>query len=181
MEVTRIMAEIKDQHPQWLRGRVEQSVINTFAQQPIKTPVVPDLGNGKSLVMNVLRIVIETSLSRMSDTVFAEIQAQLSTRFRTAIGELSDVGIIINSYSGTRMLDTGATDGTVVAEYGTTKRTMILDVSDGKGNGILIGSPEIYLCMDSTNESGVKNARVAILYNLKTVNAQELMGIIAGA
>lgn len=167
----------KDVNPQFLSMIVTESGANTFTQVEYAVPVIHDLGNGKALVMELLKVYFNMPTADLVDATATKISCQITRQTKTDIGNLSDPDIIAMQSRDTVCIDTAATDGTVVAGF--PENVSVQDLTDGAGNGLLFGSSKIYIAAKGSNNSGAKGVSAKLLYRLKEVSAQELLGIIA--
>jgi hypothetical protein len=56
----------------------------------------------------------------------------------------------------------------------------MFDLTDGAGNGPLIGAPSIFAAVEGVSQGNAVTIHFAVLYRLIKVSPTELLGIIAG-
>lgn len=169
-----------DIKPQFLRASVIQSAVNAFTNKPMNTPVVPNVGNGKALVMEILKIFMRLSPSDVVNAVEALTRASLSINLPTIINSWDTPGMIGRIENGKRIFDSAATDATVALNSGTGFGQVVYDLTDGNGNGYLVGSKLLHLSIDSSANIVEKGAETAVLFRLIQVTAIEFAGILSG-
>jgi len=167
---------VKDVNPQFIRARVVESATNTYTEIPVSLPTVQQLSDGKSLVIEILKIFINTQMPDFQNVIISDTTVQLTTKPQTDLVRLSNPTTIFTESKTIFCVDTAATDATLV--YKSDDSTKVYDYSDGAGNGYLVGSNLVYFGIKGTNNMAAKNANIAILYRLKKVGASELIGMI---
>lgn len=167
---------VRDINPQFMNGKVIESAANTFTQAEISLPVVHDLGNGKALVVELLKVFYELSSVEPIDNTSVTLSAQITKDSQAAMILLENASCIFRVIKNLYLFDTGATDATVTVQR--TSGMHIHDYTDGNGNGYLLGKTKIFLGIKGTAFVGANVFRVKLLYRMKQVSAQELIGII---
>lgn len=148
-----------------MKGTVVESAVNTFTEAPINVPNLAEAG----FVMEILKIWMEnTHNAPTSIDAGDHVAAALYDRPATALPRLADPGVIITQrhHGGS-----GATTGMyqTVWEY---------DFTDGDGNGLLYGKKQLFLGVLGLSLGVVGRADVSILYRLKKVKIEELVGLV---
>jgi hypothetical protein len=165
-----------DVNPQFLNIAVTEGTVNVFTEESVATPVIRDLGNGKAMVMEILKLYFEMDAPELINIVNTTVRCQLTIQSQTGIQILSHPDVIMKYHRGITCVDTAATDGTVALYLGDEVKEF--DLTDGNGNGLIYANKNIFLGIQGANNTTVKHARVKILFRLKKVNAQEMIGAL---
>jgi len=166
-----------DVKPQFFRGYVIQSAANTYTEKAWTTPVIPSLGKGKALVMELLKIFLNMDPAEIIDAAASQVHCHIADRSDTTIRGWDQSHILASYKEVIRTVDTAATDGTIVAR--STAGNIVFDLTDNNGNGVLFAKKEVYIAINSGVQVSTKTATFAILYRLVEVSAEELIGIIS--
>lgn len=155
-----------DLNPQFLRLVVTESAANTFTEADFPTPVM-QIGNGKLLVMEMLRILADVPIGDLvnGDAVYAAIY----DRARTSIPGIADHGVLfrMSSYA------------TITTSGGTNDRSLVqVDLTDGAGNGLLYARDTIRIAIAGGSQGSALQFQAAILYRMKEISAEEYIGIV---
>ena len=156
-----------DKYPQLLTGEVQEAVANTYAEAQIPLPV-PRYGgsSNRPWVFEILKVWI-TPLFALSQDAAVAVDVQLSTVSLGAIN-FDDPRVIIRHITQDALL----TSGHAVYHVGKVYDFTVAD------RGLLVGTDNLYLGLDTVNTTVVTHAYVSILYRLITVSASEFIGIV---
>lgn len=157
----------RDIHPQFLRGILVESGTNTFTELELSTPVT-DLGSGKLLVMNILKVVffIPDGTLLNGDA----IEWAIYDRTQPTMPELNQGGVYVRDGHIVEATTAGA------IYYPTFNHEYVLH--DGKGSGVLHASSSIFVGVEGVSQAGAITIKVQILYTLVEVSAEEFVGIV---
>ena len=158
---------------------IQTSSANTYTELEIPMPTVHDLGNGKALVVELIKIFSELSSAEVVDAVTTTVSAAISKQSKAAMPTLSDPDTFWRRNNGYHVEDTAATDATLLADVGSQSTMKIDDYTDGNGNGYLIGARSIYVAIGGANNTGNSTVKGKLYYRMKRVSATELIGIIS--
>lgn len=168
---------MRDQNPQWLNGYVIESAANTYTEAAIQTPVVNTAGV-KPMVMEILRIFFfGLNTIELRNILDVRKTIVLLKKSQSAMVRPDHPDCIAAVEGDITVIDTAATDGTIVSVGPISPQ--VIELTDGQGNGYLCGSKQIFLGLQSVNASAVKNASIKILYRLKSVEPTEMLGILS--
>lgn len=155
-----------DVNPQYFRMLTSESAANTFTEKEHVTPVV-QIGNGKVLVMELLKWIIEFPLGEMLDGDIAQVS--LYDRSKAAMPGLSAAGVIGEIVQKSILTTSGANIWSSHVE---------IDLTDGNGNGYLYAKGKIYQAVLGTSQAGALAVHSVLLYRLKEVAAEEFVGMM---
>jgi hypothetical protein len=166
----------KDMKPQYFRMIVAQTAANTYKEAEFPTPIVQNLGNERSLVMEILKVIIDMNSSELVNAQIVTISMHIADRSQTTVRSVSEPGVLIDSVKEVACIDTAITEGTIgVAQP---PQLQVVDLTDGAGNGILYGKSTMFIAIEGSNNINIKRAKAALIYRLIEVPASELIGII---
>lgn len=170
------MAKIKDEHPQQLVISVTESTVNTWTVAEVSTPILQNVGDNTAIVMEILGVDFTLNPPDVINVTDTSIRAFLLHQTKASEPTLTDSDVIHRQVRRSAVIDTAATDATVVIIN--EADTRYVPLSSG-GKGILHARKSIYLGIVGSNNSAAKEAVARILYRLVTVSAQELVGMLA--
>jgi hypothetical protein len=168
--------KVKDENPQFLRGKVTMTASNTYTELAINCPVLQSYGNERAVVLEILRVFFQLSAIEQIPVAAVRLEVHLADKTQTDLISIGDPGCIAVGDHG--MTNTGARTVETLGSPITIRNPIVMELTDGKGNGILYGKNQIFLGITSTGMTSAKSAKVAILYRLKEVSAGELVGIL---
>lgn len=167
-------SRFKDVQPQWLSlGSVTETAANTFTQGSCDTPIVMQLGNGKAMVMELLKIQVLVTPPSILAATQCTVNWYVASKSMSSSPLLSEPSLIAFDQEmvvGQAAITPGAPHFQVMKTY---------DLQDANGRGIICGSRHLYMGILGANNGAAKNIQGRILYRLIEVNAQELIGIIS--
>lgn len=166
-----------DVSPQWMTFSATQSAADTTTSVQQAIPVQRLQSAGKAQVMEVLKVVIDTTALPVIGNV-AEVLRSISvfvstTNFGATATTWAEPRVFAASLKNTRGAFTaGGTYGYAFSSMDSQ------DLTDGAGHGILVATDNIFLQVQSV-ATGVANvARCKILYRWKNVPMVEYVGIV---
>jgi len=150
---------------------LEESAPNTYTETSFDLPVM--LQGSKPIVVEILRVWIDCS-SCLQEEAGARNEAETFMSMREMGGippdGLADPFVLTHTSIESR----GGGVGTAFIKH----PNYIFDFTDGKGNGILIAVPKLWVSIQGTGNTGAKTGRWKLLYKLKSISASELTGMI---
>jgi len=156
----------KDVNPQYIRFSLEQSAVNTLTLSELRTPVLISHVGAKVEIMEILKIFVDLDIDTLAED--GALLCHLSTINHAAIQRLDGSGVI--AFVGVRTQL--ATNGAVLDIS-----PIVIDLTDGNGNGYLVASPTIQLALTSLGQTATRTLTGAILYRMKSVATTEYVGI----
>lgn len=164
-----------DVNPQWFGFVVLQSAADVFTEAQVPVPINPSMGAraNRAIIIEILRVQFIWSL----DTTQSPASPQRHTAYlRTALasGGASNSAIQIDP-------QTVATDQwiTIQAGAGATvvgkDASVIQDLTDGAGHGLVIASQNLVLGISTINTLIANRVTVRILYRYKEVGLTEFI------
>jgi len=156
-----------DVNPNWLKISVTQSAADTFTQSTNPIPVQRLKSNGKSQVMEILKVHWE-NISAITETDNS-YNAFLTTKSYSSAPPLTD-GPVIDHVRRNIIL---TTSGQVVVD-----QPVIHDLTDGAGHGVLVGTDNLYLSLGSATTGVAGQMTAWILYRWKNIGMAEYIGIV---
>ena len=168
-----------DVNPQMQTFIIQETVAGTFTQLEIPLPTVHDLGNGKALVVELIKIFSELSSVEIIDGTTVTVGAAITKQSKAAMPTLSDPDCFWRGTNSMHVEDTAATDATLLADVGSQSTMKVMDYTDGNGNGMLIGARSLFVQVKSTDMVGKATVKGKLFYRMKKVSATELIGIIS--
>lgn len=162
----------RDIYPQFLRGLVTETAVNTYTQGEINTPVPTNLPNGKKLVMNILKAF--TNWQPHTDLDSGDVLSiMINDRPSTAMMLMSQPGVLV--YDEQRFMISGASGARQV------RLLKVYDFTDGAGHGVLYARSKIYLAIQGASLGAAQALNVALLYTLVPITSDEYIGLVEGA
>lgn len=159
-----------DVYPQMLRMRLVETGAHTFSNTEIDTPVLA--GPSQYYIMNVLGIYYEILLGDGAQIVTVKETGgamQITKDEETALLANDNPDVIFFGSVKLQALTSGA------VAY----NPQFVDLSDGRGNGILIADKSIWLAVQGDGDmAGVVTTNVWIKYTLRKVSANELLDML---
>ena len=151
---------------EWIGGHVVQGAANGFAVTEIDTPNSPQAG----LAMHIKQIIFEADFPDKVTTKTTTTSLALSKGSQpSSLGRLNDDHIIAvfakEQYTST-------TDNIF---FGWDNGTEVLNLGE---DAILFAGQKLYLAIDSTENTNVKNGRIKILYKLKKIPSKDFLDAI---
>jgi hypothetical protein len=166
----------QDFSPQILTVAVTMSAANTFTQAQVALPV-PKFNTrpNKSIVYEMLKVYSDLPLKDNNFAAAGEssvAQAQISTVSQAAFAstDARTLFFIQKEYRGA--FTAAGSYGMVAIEPYT------VDLTDGAGHGVLVGSDSIFMGVTTTNFAGAPTFVVKILYRFKEIGLSEYIGIV---
>lgn len=171
-----------DVNPQQMRGTLTLTGAGTFTQLTLPIPrQVLQQGN-RAQVIEVLKIFIDRPLpegSGSTSEVINEYALAFSTKPQTVLGNtasnFSFADAAIFAFDRVASLNAFTTGGTYTAVYDNTR---VIDLTDGSGHGLLIGTDNIYICGDTAGVAAAVTWEFRILYRWKNVGMTEYVGMV---
>jgi hypothetical protein len=154
---------------------VTESAANTFTTKSGATPVSIQMPNGSALVMELLRVFIQPSSMELIAATTTYISYALCRKAFTTMPVAHDPDVIVSDLAFTSTVGARTAESIGVIT-GTTSR--MYDLTDGNGNGVLYAGATLHACMKGTSMVSAKAMSVKILYRMKLVNANELVGML---
>lgn len=161
---------MKDVNPQFLNVGFALSAANTYTQTAVALPINPaaTVGKGKVRVFELLKVFMVMLPDTIADD--AAVTCQITTKSQATI--LAPAGAsdyILFFQQDIQLVTSGAT---------ITQNPHIIDFTDGNGNGLLIGVPNLYVGATSGGQSAVMGIGCKLLYRYKDVDTTEYIGIV---
>lgn len=159
----------RDVKPQYLTFSITESAADTTTTVTQALPVLRNFTStgGRAQVIEVLKVYISFGAQSEVDSV---MQLCLTTKsFGTTVVSASDPNVF--AYVVVRSGIT--TSGTFQQVY-----PVIIDLTDGAGNGLLIATDNIYAQIFSTGTSAAIGANVKLLYRISGASLTEYVGIV---
>jgi len=169
---------IVDVNPQFMNmPLLQQTAINTVVENKVSTPVVNNVGQGgQALVMEILKIFFFSDAPDVIAGVEATNNISLNKKSKgtTAFPELNDPDVIMQDARKVDFIAASTGGGMFPSPIS------VYDLTDGAGNGYLYGGKELWLQMSTVNNAAAqtKKATAKVLYRMKQVNSNELVGIL---
>ena len=162
----RAKTSIKDEYPQWLRGEVTESSVNTYTETHIAAPNLTEAG----YIMEIIKVFIELQTS--DDTFLAAgdgIRCHLSDRSFAAMPHINDAGVIIGDRIEFEVETSGGGVNYSVKE---------VDFA-ACGHGVLFAKKSFYFAVQGVSMPATGTFRWAMLYRLVKVSSEELIGLMS--
>ncbi len=165
-----VVTIMKDEKPQFLNCNLELSAANTFTQVAIPLPIQPSYGakGAKARVIEILKVFVYAAPDTLAED--AAVVVQLTTRSETAL--------IPNNNCERFIFLLGKDFQLVTSGAVSTEIPVVIDLSDGNGNGILVATQNIYLACYTVGQSGANKIGCKILYKFADVELAEYIGIV---
>jgi len=160
-----------DVFPQYINAIITQSAANTFTQVEIPLPTVQDIGGGKALVVEILRVFFGGSTFFVDTASGGSVSAQLTKKTAVAILEDNDSTVIASCRKYKEYATAVGFTEILLSPHA-------VDTTDGQGHGYLAGQQKLFLGVNSVGCTAVRISTVKILYRLRKVTAGELLGTI---
>lgn len=156
-----------DKYPQLLTAAVEEAVAHTYIETVIPLPV-PRYGATESrpFVFEILKIWV-TPIAALAQAAAVVIDVQLATISLGAI-DFDDPRVILRAVYQDSYITTGGLTRGSPFEYNFTTQD----------RGLIVGTDNLYLGLDTTGTTAVTHVHIAILYRTTTVSATEFIGIV---
>lgn len=166
--------EILDKKPQYINDFVIMSAANTYTQKTINLPINPAAtvsGSGKNAKVRVMEF-LKVFFDMLPDTLAedASMNMQLTWKSQAALISPTEPQNYIALVKQDFQL---ITSGAIVLVS-----PIVVDLTDGSGNGILVAVPQIYLGMITAGQSAAINGSCKILYRYVDVDLTEYIGIV---
>lgn len=166
-----------DVSPQWMSFSATQSAADTTTTVTQAVPVQRMPTSGRAQVLEVLRVVFEhTAFQAIASATEAldSIAAYIST---SSFGTTNTTWAEPRVFAGFAKYDRGAF--TAAGTYAfVDNRHISQDLTDSAGHGVLIGTDNIFLQVQSSGSGASNVVAVKILYRWKNVSLSEYIGIV---
>jgi hypothetical protein len=166
--------EIIDKKPQYINDFVIMSGANTFTQKTINLPINPAAtvsGKGNAAKVRVMEF-LKVFFDMLPDTLAEDASMNMQLAWKTQIALIAPTAP--QDYIALVKQDFQlVTSGGIVLVS-----PIIVDLTDGAGNGILVAVPQIYLGMITAGQGAAINGSVKILYRYVDVDLTEYIGIV---
>lgn len=169
------MPKSMDVNPQWMSMSVTETAANTFTQSSENAPTVQDIGNGKALVMEILKARVDIQDPDSVDGKTNLVSLQLTSQSKSDTVSATDADLIVRQ-AITALNQTETTDDKVI--FPPRRRVETIDLTDGAGHGVLFAGKTLFLGIKGSENSAAKSGNIRLLYRLKEVGAVELLGIL---
>jgi len=162
-----------DKKPQFMGMNTIVFNGTTFAQSvATRTPSVIS----GMMVMEIFKVFFEFPATAFPDNdAILEMIGQITSQSQTAILNISNSSVIAMArlseqinYAESTETGGGATSS---------NRILVMDVSDGAGNGLLTAAEELFLGVIASSNNVTVTGAAKILYKAVKVNAEELIGL----
>lgn len=166
-----------DVSPQWMTFAATQSAADTTTTTTQTIPVQRLPHGEMAQVMEVLKVYIErpqvvaiASATEASDNynIFLSTTSfgTTATTFREPRVFAADMHVILGAF-------------TAAGTYGLDSvRTVLYDLTDGAGHGVLIATDNIFAQVVTSGTSAANTYGIKLLYRWKNVSLQEYIGIV---
>ena len=166
-----------DVSPQWMSFVATQSAADTTTTTTQAIPVQRQNNRGLAQVLEVLKVYVERPaiVSGASATEASDSYAVLlsTTSFGTTATTTSEPRVFMADTFQAQFAFTAA--GTYYVIH---PRTIIYDITDGAGHGVLIATDNIFAQVVTSTTGATNSYRIKILYRWKNVSLQEYIGIV---
>lgn len=164
-----ILLLVKDEYPQLLKLTVQDTVASQLVEASFLTGVIPTSSKGKSMVMNVQKIIFSHPIGENNSGDGTAIE--VGTSSQSAREGPAGNGVI--AYSERHLYS--ASGGMAFLEQ-------VQTFDDGLGRGILIATDKIYLRAQGISQTVTAgHYKATIVYNYVEVPLEEYLGIISQA
>lgn len=165
-----------DVNPQFLSGSGTQSAVDTTTPVQINLPVTRVPQGDKVTIIELLKVywdIPHINGTAAGDTLY-NISAAFSTiSFGTAFPGFNEPNVF--AFAQRTKLKAFTAAGTY---EDTVQDPMVMDLTDGAGHGILIGTDKCFLSVNSTATGNANTVSFKWLYRFKTVDITEYVGIV---
>lgn len=166
-----------DVSPQWLSFSATQSGADATTTTTQSIPVQRQNNRGIAQVMEVLKVIFNTTALPASATVTETLDAinvfLTTTSFGTTPTTASEPRVFAFSAQASRSAFTaGGTYFTAIPQI------QEFNCNDGAGHGILVATDNIFAQVSSTATGNTNTAHIKIMYRWKNVSLQEYIGIV---
>lgn len=156
-----------DVNPQFLSFQAVQAVANTTISGEVPLPIQRLQTRGEAQVVEVLKVYFTSGNNDPNDYSY---EVAISTKnFGSVAPGFADPTVFAAYQHSTQFTVSGTTD---------IDHPFVLDLTDGAGHGILIGTDKIYWNAFSNGLTSVLTMDVKILYRFKNVSVIEYVGIV---
>lgn len=161
-----------DVSPQTMSFIVTQSGADasTTGSQPLPIEKFGSVSSNRARIIEVLKVWFYINVTGNNAEVDSYVTAFLTTSSFGTTATTHANPKIIASVSNTHML---TTSGTFLEE-----QPKCVDLTDGNGHGVLVGTDNVYLQVNSGTTSTANSVTVRILYRFKAVGLPEYIGIV---
>jgi len=164
-----------DVNPQILCSSVTQTTADTTVVGTINLPIsrLPT-SNGSAIVIEILRVTfIVTNTSIPAGATVTQTRA-LTTNPSTT---MTPAQTFVDQRAVAVRYDQ-LTVATSVGFIDQAEQTADIDLTDGAGHGLLVGTDNLYLYYNSTNTTAATTLTCRVLYRWKRVPLAEYIGIV---
>lgn len=162
-----------DISPQFISDYVTLSAANTYTEKQINLPINPGatVSGGHVRVMEFLKVFADFA----TDTIAEDAYVAFQLTYKTQADLLSGPDVSKWIYKMQRRQQVAGAAGAFISES-----PFVADLTDGNGNGILIGQQAIFLGAKSAGQTAALTASFKILYRFKDVPIEEYIGMVSG-
>lgn len=161
------MPIVLDENPQFLRGYLLETAANTFTELKIGTGIPYTVAKGKSVVMEIHRVFFERA---PGDSLANDAMKMcVCSKKQSSMPLISDDGVIAKW----NVVGIGASPTYL-------DLTKQIDLTDGRGDGVLVGSKDLFCYLQGESQTAATFVAIAVEYTLKEVDTEELIGMIQG-
>lgn len=165
-----------DVSPQLLTATVTMSAANTLTEVSIPTPVTRiATRKGRAMVIECLKIFMDLGVKDNNYAAGGEssvITAILAVTTTIGLPNASSLilALINKEYRGAF---------TAAGSYSSVQvEPIVVDLTDGAGHGVLVGTDQIFLGVTTTNFAAASTGTMRLLYRFKEVSVEEYIGIV---
>jgi hypothetical protein len=167
MDVQHLHGGTGDVNPQLMHFSAAQSGADTTTTTELKLHIPKHFGSMRPTVIEILKVFLYWGAQ-------AEVDSAVNVFFST-----TSFGTTATTASEPRVFAAGRLDIKITTS-GQTLRTdpLTLDLTDGAGHGVLIGTDSIFIQVESASTSLTNTVKGKILYRYKSVGMQEYIGMV---
>lgn len=152
--------------PQWFRVVATQSAADTCTETSFVIPITRIPSSSKVTIMEVLKIFLNPKQNFILPVTTSYVSAGI---FTSTVG---DTQAYADNPSCLAMLHAEHTTG------GSSPNSVEVDLTDGAGHGVLVGTNTLYVQIASNGTSATNSMCISILYRFKSVGLKEYTGIV---
>lgn len=145
---------------------------NVTSYARIQLPIQRLPTKGKSQVLEVTKVHF---FMTGNETGGGHSNVTLATNQPPTLQSLLDPSVIV-AWRVRNGVDGGATGANTV--YFNGKDSGMIDMTDGSGRGLLVGTDNMYLCHTTNTNGGPSSVQVHLYYRFKNVGVKEYVGML---